>query len=365
MPKKIFIFFPKDSEALFNIESNRTFGGASVQLYNIAKGLKIYTDLDVYSLIPNYPKINFKDNKHFKFLRLFNEDDNSILKFFKTHITLHKNKPDIIIQRGLTTFSCLLSLYCKIFRIRFIFMYAHDNESHGRFQKNNKRCFLYNLILFSSSHLIVQNIFQLKNIPVIFLYKTTQLNSVYIIPKKANLSTRRKSILWVSRLEPWKGPEKFILLAKKFPGTIFLMIAPVFHREKEYGENIIKEIKKVKNIKYIDFVHYKTINRYFKKSFLFVNTSDYEGFPNTFIQATMNGTPVLSFNVNPNNMLTKNEIGFFCENDLNTAEAFIKTLIKSNKMQRRISNNSYEYALMHHDISVVIKKLEILLLKTT
>jgi len=356
--KKIFIFFPKDSEALFNIESNRTFGGASVQLYNIAKGLKANTDYDVYSLIPDYPKISFSDIKYFNFLHLFKEDDTTIIKFLKTHKVLQEFKPYTIIQRGLTTFSCLLALYCRIFRIRFIFMYAHDNESNGRFQKNNKRCYLYKFILNSSSKLIVQNTFQLKNIPGKLLNKTSQLNSAYTIPAKPDIALEKKNILWVSRLEPWKGPEKFISLALKFPEIKFTMIAPVFHREEEFGENLITAIEKIKNIKHIDFVHYKAINKYFKDSLLFVNTSDYEGFPNTFIQAAMNGTPILSFNVNPNNMLNENEIGFFCENNIDTAANFINKLISSDKMQKKLSNNAYKYALLNHDISVVIKQLK-------
>ncbi len=152
---RIAIIFPKDSEALFNKNSKRTFGGASVQLYLIAKYLKKYSDNVVYSLIPDYQSIDFDEEKYFTLVKTFKENDSLIKKVLCYHKIIKTIRPNIIIQRGLTFFSCLLSLYCKIFNIKFIFMFAHDIETHGRYQNSRKKCFLFPLLLKTLSVAVV------------------------------------------------------------------------------------------------------------------------------------------------------------------------------------------------------------------
>ena len=72
---KVAVVFPKDSEALFNKNSKRTFGGASVQMYLIAKELKKRADVSASSLIPDYSEINFDDSGSFDLIKTFNEKD--------------------------------------------------------------------------------------------------------------------------------------------------------------------------------------------------------------------------------------------------------------------------------------------------
>jgi len=56
---KISIIFPKDSEAIFNTGSTRTFGGATVQMYLFAK------ELNNVELKNKFSKKNLKDVKNF------------------------------------------------------------------------------------------------------------------------------------------------------------------------------------------------------------------------------------------------------------------------------------------------------------
>ena len=41
------------------------------------------------------------------------------------------------------------------------------------------------------------------------------------------------------------------------------------------------------------------------KSKILINTSSFEGFPNTFVQAWANGVPVISLKVDPDNIIKK------------------------------------------------------------
>ena len=94
-----------------------------------------------------------------------------------------------------------------------------------------------------------------------------------------------------------------ISIAKKLPQYTFTIICP---KASDQSHEEYLELKKqfaIPNVKFIEFVPFEEIDDYFANAKLFINTSDDEGFPNTFIQARNNGTPVISFNVDPDNIL--------------------------------------------------------------
>ena len=353
--KKIALIFPKDSEAIFNIKSQDTFGGATVQIYLLARELNNHKEISVYSLINDYSNINFPEIDRFNLIKTFRKNDNLVKKIITFHNSIKQIKPDIIIQRGLTSFSCMLAVYCRINRIKYIFMFAHDNEIDGRYQRTNKRCLLYNLLLKYSSFMIFQSQYKLNRINKKYFHKSRIIYSGYEI---GDISiTKRENILWVSRLEEWKRPETFLKLAEVNPEKNFFMIAPESPGNKDLFNYIIDKIKYIENLQYLKFVQFHEIDKYFQKAKIFVNTSIQEGFPNTFIQACKNGTPIISLNVNPDNFLGRYSCGFYCEDDFDLMNENLNRILNDDKLYDSISLNAYNYALKNHDIKKNARRL--------
>ncbi len=353
---KIFLFFPKDSEALFNKRIIRTFGGASVQMYNIAKELSNYSEIKTYSIIPEYNSINFDDFEKFNLLMVYKESDNAIMKLLKFLKVLIKIKPDIIIQRGLTTESCILAFICWLVKIKFVFMFAHDVEVNGLRQKDQSRVMLFFMLRKFTYAIITQNKYQHDTFLHKYKGKSVIIYNGFEIKKRNTVKNKRNCILWVARCDEWKQPEIFILLAKKNQKLKFCMICPKSQDERFF--NYIKEqALAIKNLLFVDFVPYDKIDEYFKHSLLFVNTSLYEGFPQTFIQATMNGVPIVSLYVNPEEFLNIHQCGYCCNGSIELLDKKIKELIHNKKQYEFLSKNAFKYALENHDISVTVRNL--------
>ena len=351
--KTIAIVFPKDSESIFN-DKKQTFGGATVQLFNYA--MELSKRHNVYCLVNQIDDINYKEFPDLKFKFTFKNNDNYFKKTLSFNKALQSVKPDVVIQRGLTRISTFLGFYCKLFRIKYVFMFAHDRECRGRFQKSDRFDSLYPLLLFSASYLIVQNDYQYGHIFNIFKKKTFKITNGFPI-NFSDLSTK-KGVLWVSRLEAWKRPELCIDVAIKNPKIPFVMIAPIDEKNKEYALNIYKMAENIENITILDFVCFKDIDKYFAKSKIFLNTSIEEGFPNTFIQACKNRTPIVSLNVNPDNFIIKYAVGEFCDNDINKMNHAIKNIYNNNHAFKNYADSAIEYVKENHCIEKNAQLLE-------
>jgi glycosyltransferase involved in cell wall biosynthesis len=354
--KTIAVVFPKDSESIFN-DSARTFGGATVQLYNFARELCKHHR--VSALINVYDNINASRHPGLNIRHTFHARDFLPAKILKFHRAIRGTNPDVIIQRGLSLFSSLLSLYCRLYGIKFIFMFAHDREARGRFQRTNRKNLLYPLLLCCANTLVVQNEYQKKRLPEKVKTKVRKIRNGFVITKPAH--EHKEGVLWVGRLEPWKQPEKFLALAEKIPAVPFTMIAPAEKKYESFAREIYRLAGALDNVNIMKFVNHREIEHYFKSAMIFVNTSAEEGFPNTFIQSCKNRTPIVSLSVNPDNFLHRYNVGYCCGGSSDELHDHVMRILFDSELFNSFSESAYIYALENHSIEQNVRMLESLL----
>ena len=348
------LVFPRDSEAIFNKNSTQTFGGATVQLYSIAKQLSRYQNLKTFSIIANYKTIDFEESEAFNLVKTFDLRDSLIKKIYNFHKKIRVIKPDYIIQRGLSKFTYLLPLYCKIFGIKLVYMLASDVESSGRYQRSGRRSFLFKWLVRFSYLIISQNKFQKEQLLKKYKKNSEVLYSgfeIYPAP-----STKTNLVLWVGRCDAMKRPNTFIELARKNPDYSFIMICPA-GKDREFYKKILQMANSVKNLKFINFLPFNQTDAYFGRAKILVNTSDYEGFPQTFIQAAKNATPILSLNVDPQGFIASHNCGYVTHGDLNQLNKKIQLILKDEVLFDVLSKNAYLYARQNHDITTNVRRL--------
>jgi glycosyltransferase involved in cell wall biosynthesis len=164
--------------------------------------------------------------------------------------------------------------------------------------------------------------------------------------------SKKDTVLWVGRSAAIKQPELFIHLAAKFPEEKFIMISPRSTGDSNY-ERLKDEIGDLKNLEFIEFVEFAKVQAYFTSAKIFVNTSEAEGFPNTFIQACISSTPILSLQVNPDKVLDKYNIGISCSGDIEQLNEKLHLILTDNNLRLKMGNNAREYAEEKHNIKKI------------
>ncbi len=355
---------------MFNPKCNATFGGAEVDFYHQAVKLAEDSRYDVSFLVGDFGQDNIEYYENVKVIKHNydniekNADNSSLVKILR-YLDLFKKllfiDADIFYTKCASELLGWMVLINKIIRRKkVIFRLASDVDADPNFYRNNGKRFyaIYNFGLLNADLVISQTASQRDELKKINIDSTIISNGFPIDLSKKILLENKKDILWVGRCVPLKRPELVLELARRLPEERFVLIMPSYEMEELniYAQDIVNGISRLPNVRHIDYVAFKDMSLYYEKAKLFVNTSEYEGFPNTFIQACMEKTPLLSFKVNPDNFINVNKLGYVCDDSLEAAVNFVLNL--DTEKLRFYGENAFEYVSKHHNIDEIIKQYD-------
>jgi glycosyltransferase involved in cell wall biosynthesis len=252
-----------------------------------------------------------------------------------------KLKPDLILVRGASRCLFFLSKMCRRKNIRLIHFGASDTdfipgkEIVGGNTLNRK---LYQNALHHIDYFVTQNKEQQTS-----LWNNYGKTSIIIpniwIPTKDCASEKLFDAIWVANLRPLKRAEWFVELAKGLPQYHFAIVGgPLI---KDYYEYIEQSASEVNNLSLLGAKSFQEVNDLLSQSRVLVCTSEFEGFPNTFLQAWAQGLPVIS-TVNPSKLLTTNHLGCFVESQEELETETLSMLSDENRY------NNFVFSIKHY-----------------
>ncbi len=156
-------------------------------------------------------------------------------------------------------------------------------------------------------------------------------------------------VVWVANLKPLKQPRLFMKMAERLhhhTKSRFTMIGR--NSNWRWGRELQKEISETGCVDYIGEQPFDKVNEILAQAHILVNTSQYEGFPNTFIQAWMREVPVVSLNANPDNVLDRHGVGLACHGDFEQLVKNVNLLIENRELRTSLARNARSYALEYH-----------------
>jgi len=170
------------------------------------------------------------------------------------------------------------------------------------------------------------------------------------------------TVAWVSSLKPFKQPEAFLELADSLRDRAdvrFVMIGP-WQGEASWVESVRPRIESTPNLEYLGARTQEEVNALLARAHVFVNTSLYEGFPNTFIQAWMREVVVCSLHVDPDGLLERAGLGVFCHDSRAQLNESVRRLLTDSAQRTALAQRGRAYAHSMHSLANAQSLVELL-----
>lgn len=411
-------FVGLNAYSLFNKDTTYRFGGAEVHSYLYCKGLIQYADdIDLHYVVTDYgqqsPEIfdgvhvvahstlRFPAYNHLKRLQSSNEFSGFIKSFFKQllrvynisirtfrmlqakfsnrqinindykipydHYEIYEQiDAEVYCTMLVSNLSATLAEFCRINNKPFILFIQSDGDLSLDYKPKSKEFNIYksrnDLCYFTiqqADTIVVQTDYQAKILKERF-GRTSQIvkdpidfSSFFASPQY----NQRETVLWIGKSNKNKQPEVLIDLAQRFPDIQFVMIMNRYDDKR--SQEIIEAAPA--NVKIYEFVPYHEVEKFFAEAFVFINTSGYEGFPNTFLQAGKYSVPVLSYIVNPDEFITEKNCGIVANGDFEQLVDRLKTIRENQSLAQTFSMNIYNYVEANHSLERKVEQLAALI----
>ena len=343
-------------------------GGAELQVYYLARELA-FRGWQV-SYIREKNKIDFSEKKfeginlhaiyipkilaHPKLLFI-----KQVLRRIQLYFHQKRLKPAIIYVRADESYLPLLGRGLNKNNIKLIWACSHEDKLKPNYWSDKYGPTIKKSILKTlnnSTIIFLQTKFQQQLLSENFGLNGKVIYNSHPLPLEPNL-IREDVVIWIGRLHKRKFPERFLSIVKKMKSNSNIKFIMIGKRlDSRFDNEIEATLKENPNFQYYGESEQEFIMELLNKVKVLVNTSDSEGFSNTFIEAWLRGVPVITLKgVNPDDLITKNGIGFVCD-DIVEIQNKISDIFNNSKLFSQMSLDSKLISKEKFDLEKYVDK---------
>lgn len=275
---------------------------------------------------------------------------------------LKAEAPDVIYLRGSSAYAGPAAWYARKTGARILWHVASDADVTPfrlRLTKHAIRNFidrqLFEYSLLHTNVIVTQTMDQARLLEQHHgLRHTAIVRNFHPLPKDSIRKSLQAEVVWVGNLKPLKQPEVFLRLAaalKEQTDARFVMIGGT-QGSARWLTSVMQAIESTPNVSYRGASTQEEVNHVLARAAVLVNTSTHEGFSNTFIQAWMRRTPVVSLTVNPDGLLSSGQLGLHSGNEAQLANDVLR-LLRDRNLRDRMGIAAQTYALANHSLDNV------------
>lgn len=272
---------------------------------------------------------------------------------------LNRAQSDIYFEKMVGESSALVALFARFKRRKYIYCVSADSEVDGTGIKDKNFLFaqLTKLAIRNANCIVVQSEYQQKLLKGNFNKNGILIKNMCFSPDNISEKEEPPIVAWAARIEKPKQPELFLELARAMPDVRFRMIGgpASLPEQQQHFKDIEESAARVSNIELTGFVPYHQVNQYFDSASIFINTSSVEGFPNTFLQAWSRQVPVVSLNIDPDEIICRYSLGFHSKTFKQMVRD-VRLLIDDEPLRRRMGENGRRYVEREHDVKKIAKQ---------
>jgi glycosyltransferase involved in cell wall biosynthesis len=236
-----------------------------------------------------------------------------------------------------------VAIISKLLKVKFVFFAASDVNFvpgkeliHG--VKLNRR--LYQKSIRHIPYIVVQNTYQQQTLLDNYGKNCLTMPNIWRGEADTMSSQKHIDVIWIANFRRLKRAEWMVEAARRNPQLHFALIGRP-SAEKDYYQQIEHDCSELDNVTFYGPLGFDETNALVSQSKILACTSEFEGFPNTFLQAWAYTIPVVS-TVDPSYVIAQNNLGLVVENENGFNAAILHLLEDENDYENKcISIKAY------------------------
>ena len=337
-------------------------GGAQRQLYLLSQELK--DRFEVSFVVGNYGQPSVERRDGVTLYRAYKPDHQASFltelgSLGKLLAAMRRADADIYICRDKPKKAAILYSLTRLLRSKWVFNIANDaNLGRPSDSLPSPIRWIYNRAISEADTVIAQTDYQKSIVRSKYNGTATVVPNGYPPAQEHVPYDEREAMIWVGRLDrDQKRPHIFLDLAEKHPDAEFRLIGGSIDPQTDYSAQVCDRAQSMDNVTYVGRVAPDAIHEEYRSAKALINTSVYEGFPNTFLEAWRYGTPVLSLDIDTGRYLGDEAIGY-AQGDFDCLCSKMKEIANNPNRRRQFGKVSQEYFNDNYQISHVAQKYE-------
>ncbi len=324
-------------------------GGAELQMALLARALRSQGH-DVSLVVPDYGQPDGQIIEGIVTRKAFPPNAGlPVLRFLHPRLSglwaaLRRANADVYVATAAGMQLGVITAFCRRYHRRSVFRVANDADCDPsrlliRFRRDR---WLYQRGLRQVDAILAQNDRQVADLQRHYGRQATLIGQLMdTTGEPASYTGAARDVLWVSNLRPYKCPERVFEVASLLPEASFAVVGGEAPGCSDLYRDVRDRAMRSDNVAFIGAVPYHEIGAYFSTSRVLINTSDAEGFPNTFLQAWCRGLPVVTYH-DPGDVVRNRGLGAAVTSSREMASA-VRALLDDEETWRATSQRCLEH----------------------
>jgi len=267
---------------------------------------------------------------------------------------------DVYYQRTAAVHTAYVAAFCALHGRKSIYAGASDvdflpGQEDIRFTRDKK---IFAWGVRHVDRIVTQNEVQQAQLLDHYGIEGTVIPSCYVPPGGAG-NDPRGYVLWTASVRPSKRAELVLEIARRLPGRRFVVIGgpDPDRKSREYFASLQEAARMLPNVEMKGFVPFTQAERWFNGARVVLNTSLYEGFPNTFLQAWSRAIPTVAF-IDTGSRGPDGAPVYDSVEDVEEAAAKVERLMGDDGHWSRASQRVSAHFRASHSVEAVIDRYE-------
>lgn len=312
-------FVSLNAYGYFNREYGFTGGGQERQSY--LYGTELADEFDVHFVVRDHGQPSVETRQGVTLHKAHDPDPDATvvdkMGWLRSLVGLMRRiDADLYVYRSTPDFGSVVCTLAELLGSSWVYGITNDANIEERPARLDPlRRLLYEYSLRRAEAVVVQTEYQARRLRDSRGVETTVIPNGYPSADSVVPYDEREYFLWVGRLEQTqKRPHLFLDLAERLPNYEFRLVGPE-SRDAAYQRRLSRRFSDIDNVEYVGAVPPEDIHSYFADAIALINTSRFEGFPNTFLESWRVATPVVSLAIDLTRYLDGEPVRGYADGD--------------------------------------------------